>query len=156
MRVIYSTPRLENAERIAELLREADVEVRVLFGPHFKRNTWRGANYRQAEDPGNWPKVMVVHNTDLGRARALLREAGVLGLSSLEQDRRVREPGDADGPAAASPRDFQAGRAASPMRPRGSYLDPGTRPARPRRLRIVLVALVVLVAVVQALRLLFR
>ncbi|MBX3725880.1 MAG: hypothetical protein KF823_08180 [Xanthomonadales bacterium] len=156
MRVIYSTPRLENAERIAELLREGEVEVRVLFGPHFKRNTWRGANYRQAEDPGNWPKVMVVHNTDLAKARALLREAGVLGLSNLDQDRRVRDPDSDDALAAPSPRDFQAGRAANPTRPRGSYLEKPPRRPGPSRLRIVLVALVVLVALIQGARMLLR
>lgn len=156
MRVIYTTPRLENAERIADLLRQGEIEVRVLFGPHFKRNTWRGANYRQAEDPGNWPKVMVVDNADLAKARALLREAGVLGLSSLDQDRRVRDPDAAESPAPTSPRDYQARRAANPSRPRGSYLEtPTRRPAR-SRLRIVLVALVVLVALAQALRLLLR
>lgn len=156
MRVIYTTPRLENAERIADLLREGDIEVRVLFGPHFKRNTWRGANYRQAEDPGNWPKVMVVHNADLGKARALLREAGVLGLSSLEQDRRVREPGDPEVPSAASPRDFQSRRADRPGQPRGSYLETPPRRSARSRLRIVLVVLVVLVALVQVLRLYLR
>ena len=85
MRIIYSTPRLENAEKIARMLEDDGVGVRLLYGPHFRRNTWKGANYRQAGDPGNWPRVMVLNNGDLPRARDLLRKAGVLPPAAFDR-----------------------------------------------------------------------
>ena len=86
MRIVYTTPRLENAEQVAAMLEQGGVPVRVLFGPHFRRNTWRGANYRQGRDSGNWPRVMVVNNGDLPEARRLLREAGLLDPPAFERN----------------------------------------------------------------------
>jgi hypothetical protein len=85
MRVIYITPRLENAERIAGMLEAEGVKVRLISGPHHRRAPWKGANYRQASDAGNWPRIMVLNNGDLPRGRAILRDAGVLPPAAFER-----------------------------------------------------------------------
>lgn len=135
MRVIYSTPRLENAERVAQLLEQEGVSVRLLFGPHYKRNTWRGANYRQTQNPGDWPRVLVLNNGDLPRARAVLRTAGLLSPAPFER-------GDTDELAAPSIVFNKADRTPA---------DPGVVA---RRIRLALIAVVLLIAVIQAVRLL--
>ncbi|MFB9067934.1 hypothetical protein [Pseudofulvimonas gallinarii] len=87
MQVIYSTPRLENAERVAALLDEAAIANRVLYGPHHKKMpAWRATNYRQASDPGSWPRVMVLNNGDLPQARQVLRTAGLLPPAGFERN----------------------------------------------------------------------
>lgn len=84
MQIIYSTPRLENAERIASLLEAGGVAVRLLYGPHFRRNTWKGANYPSTET-GKWPRVMVLNNGDMPRGREILREAGILPPTAFDR-----------------------------------------------------------------------
>lgn len=130
MRIIYTTPRLDNAEQVAGLLEQGGVPVRVLFGPHFRRNTWRGANYRQAKDAGNWPRVMVLNNGDLPKARALLRDAGLMAPAPFS-----RPPAAADREPAAAP---------------GARARPGRSTAK--RVRLLLIAVVALLALVQTLR----
>lgn len=85
MRVIYTTPRLENAERVAEMMAKEGIGVRLLYGPHFRRPTWRGANYRQTDNPGHWPRVLVLNNGDLPRARGVLRSAGLLASAGYDR-----------------------------------------------------------------------
>lgn len=134
MRVIYSTPRLENAERVAQLLGDAGVPVRVLFGPKHRRPSWKGANYRQAQDPGNWPRVMVLNNGDLPKARTTLRALGLLEPAGFER--------------AASPDD-------GALRFRQES-TPASAPARGiRPLRVMLIVVALLVAGIQLARQLF-
>lgn len=136
MRVIYSTPRLENAERVAQLLEESGVPVRLLFGPNHRRPSWKGANYRQARDPGNWPRVLVLNNGDLPRARNALRELGLMAPAAFERDDAAT--GDE-----------------SRWRLRPAREEPDAPAPRIRPLRWVLVATALLVAGIQAIRWLF-
>lgn len=130
MHVIYTTPRLDNAERVAALLDQAGVGNRVLYGPHHKKQpAWRATNYRQASDPGNWPRVMVLNNGDLPQARGILREAGLLAPAAYER-------ADESAPAldyALTPR---------PAGPKRSWLTPG-------RVRTVLILTVLVLALLQ-------
>lgn len=129
MRIVYTTPRLENAEHVAAMLEQGGVPVRVLFGPHFRRNTWRGANYRQGRDPGNWPRVMVVNNGDLPEARRLLREAGLI-----------------------APPAFDRAAAATPASAVAATAEPGRPARRVLPVRWLLLATLVAVAIVQGVR----
>ena len=133
MRVIYSTPRLENAERVAKLLEEAGVPTRLLFGPHHRRPSWKGANYRQAQDPGNWPRVMVLNNGDLPKARSTLRELGLMAPAAFERE---------EGPTADAELRFRPRPEAPSAAPGG-----GIRP-----LRLILMATALIVAGVQMAR----
>jgi hypothetical protein len=135
MQVIYTTPRLENAERVSTLLDEANVANRVLYGPHHKkRPAWRATNYRQATDPGNWPRVMVINNGDLPQARAVLREAGLLAPAAYERSAED-----------AAPSPLLAGMAAASEPARRSWLTPG-------RIRTVLVITILVLAILQLAR----
>lgn len=133
MRIIYSTPRLENAERIGQLLDAEGIGVRLLYGPHFRRNTWKGANYRQGSDPGNWPRVMVLSNGDLPRARGILRDAGILPRSGFDrQDATPESPMSTTGRASRIER-------------------PPPVPAA-RVVRVALIATALIVGIIQAAR----
>ena len=136
MRVVYTTPRLENAERVAHLLEDEGVQVRLLYGPRFKRNSWRGADYRQAQNPGNWPRVMVLNNGDMPRARTVLRTAGLMPPPAYEQtegDEGVETPLVFNQAARAKPKTANT----------------------PSKIRLALLALVLLIAGIQTVRLLF-
>ena len=77
MRQIYTSPRVENVERVVAMLGEAGIATSVT-----NRRTWAGHDFRRPsysarQDSADWPQVWVVNAEDQPRARALLREAGV-------------------------------------------------------------------------------
>lgn len=77
MRQVFSSPRLENVERVAALLRDAGIEVQILNGRSYKGN--RRSNFSYREDAGGpKPAVWVTRSDEQPRARELLREAGLL------------------------------------------------------------------------------
>lgn len=77
MRQIFSSPRIENVEGVAQLLRDAGIEVRLTNGRSYKGQRRGGFSYREdAENPP--PAVWVVRSEDQVRARELLREAGLI------------------------------------------------------------------------------
>lgn len=130
VRIIYSTPRLENAERVASLLEADGVATRLLYGPRFRRNTWRGADYGQPRNPGDWPRVLVLNNGDLPKARAVLRQAGLMAPAAFDRDENT-----ADAPVLRSRR------------------DDGRRPMiTASRIRIALIVMLLAVAAIQGAR----
>lgn len=131
VRVIYSTPRLDNAERVASLLEADGVATRLLYGPHFRRNTWRGANYSQPSNPGNWPRVLVLNNGDLPKARAVLRQAGLMAPAGFDRDEDAPEPA----PIIQSRQD-----------------DSGRPRILASRIRVALIVILLLVAAIQGTR----
>ncbi len=78
MREVFSSPRLENVEKVAQWLEEQGIPVRITNGRSYHGNRRRHFNYRTA---GNAPQaaVWVIHSEDQPRARALMREAGLSG-----------------------------------------------------------------------------
>lgn len=132
MRVIYSTPRMENAEKVSRLLEERGVAVRLLYGPHHRRRKWRGADYLQPANPGDWPRVMVLNNGDLPLARETLRELGLMEPAAFE--RLAADAGPADAPV------FRSQRAAPGL---------ATTPAVARRIRLALMVVVLVLVAVQ-------
>lgn len=78
MREVFSSPRLENVEKVAQWLEEQGIPVRITNGRSYHGNRRRHFNYRGA---GNSPQaaVWVIHSEDQPRARALMREAGLSG-----------------------------------------------------------------------------
>ena len=82
MRQVFSSPRLENVERVAAMLREAGIEVQILNGRSYKGNRRSSFSYRE-DAGGPKPAVWVTRSDEQPRARELLREAGLLqGQSS--------------------------------------------------------------------------
>lgn len=76
MRQVFSSPRLENVEGVAQLLRDAGIEVRVSDGRSYKRNL-RG-DFRYTDNDSRQPAVWVVQSAQQLPARELLREAGLI------------------------------------------------------------------------------
>ncbi|MFP7723662.1 hypothetical protein [Lysobacter sp. A3-1-A15] len=77
MRQVFSSPRLENVEKVARLLEDAGIEARITDGRSYKGNRRRNFSYGGAGADAK-PAVWVVRSDDQIRARTLLRDAGLL------------------------------------------------------------------------------
>lgn len=78
MRQVFSSPRLENVERVATLLGEAGIETRITHGRSYKGGLRGAFSYREGARTGPVPAVWVVKSEDQPPARAILRAAGLL------------------------------------------------------------------------------
>lgn len=78
MRQVFTSPRLENVERVAELLKEHGVDARITNGRSYRGNRRGNFSYRDTANGGPQPAVWVVKSEDQPRARELLREIGLL------------------------------------------------------------------------------
>ena len=86
MRQVFTSPRLENVEGIAKVLRDEGIEVRITHGRSYKGTIRGNFNYRDSLRKGPQPAVWVVKSEDQPRAREMLRSAGLL--------ESTRNPGD--------------------------------------------------------------
>lgn len=77
MRQVFSSARLENVERVAALMREAGIEVRITDGRSYKGGRRATISYRD-QGQAVRPAVWVVRSEDSAKARAILRDAGLL------------------------------------------------------------------------------
>ncbi len=114
MRQIYTSPRLENVERVIALLNENHIATTMRNRSDWQGGRWKRFSYSQRGESESWPQVWVTDSNDQTRARELLREAG------LEPATRF-----ADELAAAR-----------------SPVDPGRHKANSMRFRMVLLALI--------------
>ena len=78
MRRIFTSPRLENVERVAALLREEGVEARITNGRSYKGGTRSRFTYRDDARSDPDPAVWIVRPDDQTKARELMRAAGLL------------------------------------------------------------------------------
>lgn len=78
MRQVFSSQRLENVESVAQMLRDADIEVRITNGRSYKGARRGTFSYSEADAGGPKPAVWVVRSDDTVKARQILREAGLL------------------------------------------------------------------------------
>lgn len=76
MRQVFSSPRLENVEAVAQILRDAGIEVRITDGRSYKGAMRTRPSYTEQSDKK--PAVWVVQSDDQIRAREILREHGLL------------------------------------------------------------------------------
>lgn len=77
MRQVFTSARLTNVEQVAQMLREAGIEVKVTEGKSFNSGGFRGTrSYVDAE--AKKPAVWVVKSEDQVRAREILREEGLI------------------------------------------------------------------------------
>src|SRR3546814_15713693 len=76
MRKVFTSARLENVERVAKLLEDDGIEVRITNGRSYKGGIHGNFSYRG--DGHKMPEVWVVRSADQPRARALLREAWLM------------------------------------------------------------------------------
>ncbi len=78
MRQVFTSPRLENVEGVATLLRDNEIEVKITNGRTFRGAIRGNFSYREPPDRSQQPAVWVVRSDDQPKARILLREAGLL------------------------------------------------------------------------------
>lgn len=79
MRQLYSSPRQENIDRVARLLGEQGIECTIENRSNYNRGTYQRFSYSQRqENRDNWPQVWVTRADDYTRARALLKEMGIV------------------------------------------------------------------------------
>jgi hypothetical protein len=80
MRQVFSSSRLENVERVAELLGQAGIDTKVSEGRGYRKLSRREFSYvEKMRDPAiEQPAVWVLKSDDYKRARELLHEIGVL------------------------------------------------------------------------------
>lgn len=84
MRQIFRSPRLENVEQMATLLRDAGIAIRVTGDEGWKRATKRDFSYTDRRSDYVWPALWVVEAEDFPKARQVLREHGLLEITKSE------------------------------------------------------------------------
>src|SRR5690606_12770113 len=77
MRQIFSSMRVENVERVAQILRDEGIEVRISNGRSYKSGRNRTFSYRDAANSRTQPALWVVRSEDQQRARQLMRDLGL-------------------------------------------------------------------------------
>lgn len=86
MRQVFSSPRLENVERVAQMLEDAGIETRVTHGRSYK-GTRRGEfSYRDHARESPMPAVWIVKSDDQIRGREILRDAGLIETTRTGSD----------------------------------------------------------------------
>jgi hypothetical protein len=78
MRSVFTSPRLENVEAVAKMLADAGIEVRVTEDRSYKGNRRRPFSYRETNKTEPDPQVWVIKAEDQPKARAMLREQGLI------------------------------------------------------------------------------
>ncbi|GHH51294.1 putative signal transducing protein [[Pseudomonas] boreopolis] len=101
MRKIFSSQRVETAEGVAQLLRDAGIEVRVSNGRSYQSKRSGQFSYLEQGNAQNYPSVWVVHANDQARAREILRQARL--LDTTRRDLPDADYGFAGLPGAGQP-----------------------------------------------------
>ena len=103
MRRIFTSPRLENVERVAALLKEEGIDARITHGRSYKGGTRSHFTYRDHARTEPEPAVWIVKPDDQPKARALMRDAGLLDSgrspTSYLSTTTLHGPNDAADPA---------------------------------------------------------
>ncbi|HPF73482.1 MAG: pathogenicity-like protein [Rhodanobacteraceae bacterium] len=91
MRQVFSSPRLENVEGVATMLREAGIEVYISDGRNYKDGHRRNFSYRDDKRSRPDPALWIVKAEDQPKAREILREAGLLASTRPGQTDAVQD-----------------------------------------------------------------
>ena len=103
MRRVFASPRLENVERVAQLLGDAGIQTRVTHGRSYKGGLRGDFTYIDHTRSEPIPAVWVVRSEDQPAARELLRSSGLLDSTRMDTGYtlpvfRSEEPAAADDP----------------------------------------------------------
>jgi hypothetical protein len=77
MRQIYTSPRMENVQRVIALMAENGIETTLGNRRDYQRDDWKRFSYTARGDSDSWPNISVVRSEDQTRARQILRDAGL-------------------------------------------------------------------------------
>ena len=84
MRQVFASPRMENVERVAALLKDAGIETRTTHARSYKGGLRGDFSYRDHVRTDPIPAVWVVRSEDQPAAREILRAAGLLDSTRKE------------------------------------------------------------------------
>jgi hypothetical protein len=102
MRQVFSSGRLETVEGVAQMLRDAGIEVKVNGERGYRQLSRREFSYvGKQREASEQPAVLVVNSDDYKRAREMLHAAGL--LESAAPASYLPDSLQAKGPAPASP-----------------------------------------------------
>jgi len=90
MRRVFSSRRIENVERVVQMLEDAGIATRTTHGRSYRGGLRGNFSYREGADDKPLPAVWVVRSEDQPQARAMLREHGL--LDSTRSDTGYRLP----------------------------------------------------------------
>ena len=79
MRQVFSSPRLENVDRVEAMMHEAGIDTYVSNRDKLRRDRMRSFSYTAPSAASTWPAVWIKQAEDLPRAREMLRDAGLMG-----------------------------------------------------------------------------
>jgi hypothetical protein len=78
MRLLYTSPRQENIDRVVVLMTENGVETSVTNRSNWNRPSYQRFSYSQrSENRDAWPQVWVQRADDYTKARELMRGLGI-------------------------------------------------------------------------------
>ena len=77
MRMIYTSPRHENVDRVAAIFAEHGIASRVINDGGWRGRDHRRFSYVRGSRQHNWPQVWVLEAEDQPKARAILHEIGI-------------------------------------------------------------------------------
>lgn len=86
MRHIYSSPRIENVERLVAVMAENGIATRVTNRRVYAGSSYSRYSYARPGASASWPAVWVTHASDHTRARKLMREIGIEPVTRFAED----------------------------------------------------------------------
>lgn len=105
MREIYTSPRIENVQRVVALMAEHGIQTSVSNRRAYQGADWKRFSYTQPAERDSWPQVSIVRAEDLTLARRLLREAGIEPATRFAEElAAARAAGDSSSHRRASMR----------------------------------------------------
>jgi hypothetical protein len=85
MRQVFTSLRVETVEGVAQLLQDAGIEVHIANGRSYHSKRGGQFSYSEPMKLKQQPSLWIRHAEDQPRARAILREAGLLASTRKEQ-----------------------------------------------------------------------
>lgn len=105
MRQIYTSPRMENIQRVVALMAEQGIETSIANRRAYQGADWKRFSYTAKGDRDSWPQVWVVRSEDQTAARRILRDAGLEPATRFADElAAARSAGDLSGHRRASMR----------------------------------------------------
>lgn len=78
MRLLYTSPRQENIDRVAALMADNGIEISITNRSNWNRPSYQRFSYSQRnENRDAWPQVWVSKADDYTKARELMRQLGI-------------------------------------------------------------------------------